>query len=130
MAADPIHQFEIHKIFSLGTIGGHEIAFTNSSLYMVIAVLLIALLLVGVTAGRSLVPGRMQTLAELSYEFVATTIRRTAGSEGIAFFPLVLSRLMFLLVGNICRPIHYTYQITSHIIITVSLALLVFLTVV
>ena len=76
MAADPIHQFEIHKIFSLGTYGGHEIAFTNSSLYMVIAVLLIALLLVGATAGRSLVPGRMQSLAELSYEFVATTIDR------------------------------------------------------
>ena len=51
MAADPIHQFEIHKIFSLGTFGGHEIAFTNSSLYMVIAVLLIALLLVGATSG-------------------------------------------------------------------------------
>src|SRR5438128_1196304 len=86
MAADPIHQFEIHKIFSLGTFGGHEIAFTNSSLYMVIAVLLIALLLVGATSGRSLVPGRMQSLAELSYEFVATTIRSTAGSEGMKLF--------------------------------------------
>jgi F-type H+-transporting ATPase subunit a len=130
MAADPIHQFEIHKIFSLGTYGGHEIAFTNSSLYMVIAVLLIALLLVGATAGRSLVPGRMQSLAELSYEFVATTIRSTAGSEGMKFFPLVFSLFMFILVANIVGLIPYTFTITSHIIITVSLALLVFLTVV
>jgi F-type H+-transporting ATPase subunit a len=130
MAADPIHQFEIHKIFSLGTYGGHEIAFTNSSLYMVIAVLLIALLLVGATAGRSLVPGRMQSLAELSYEFVATTIRSTAGSEGMKFFPLVFSLFMFILVANIVGLIPYTFTITSHIIITVSLAMVVFLTVV
>jgi F-type H+-transporting ATPase subunit a len=130
MAADPIHQFEIHKIFSLGTYGGHEIAFTNSSLYMVIAVLLIALLLVGATAGRSLVPGRMQSLAELSYEFVATTIRSTAGSEGMKFFPLVVSLFMFILVANIVGLIPYTFTITSHIIITVSLAMVVFLTVV
>jgi F-type H+-transporting ATPase subunit a len=130
MAADPIHQFEIHKIFSLGTFGGHEIAFTNSSLYMVIAVLVIALLLVGATSGRSLVPGRMQSLAELSYEFVATTIRSTAGSEGMKFFPLVFSLFMFILVANIVGLIPYTFTITSHIIITVSLALLVFLTVV
>jgi F-type H+-transporting ATPase subunit a len=129
MAADPIHQFEIHKIFSLGTYGGHEIAFTNSSLYMVIAVLLIALLLVGATSGRSLVPGRMQSLAELSYEFVATTIRSTAGSEGMRFFPLVFSLFMFILVANIVGLVPYTFTITSHIIITVSLALLVFLTV-
>jgi F-type H+-transporting ATPase subunit a len=130
MAADPIHQFEIHKIFSLGTFGGHEIAFTNSSLYMVIAVLLIALLLIGATSGRSLVPGRLQSLAELSYEFVATTIRSTAGSEGMKFFPLVFSLFMFILVANIVGLIPYTFTITSHIIITVSLALLVFLTVV
>jgi len=130
MAADPIHQFEIHKIFSLGTFGGHEIAFTNSSLYMVIAVLLIALLLVGATAGRSLVPGRMQSLAELSYEFVATTIRSTAGSEGMKLFPLVFSLFMFILVANIVGLIPYTFTITSHIIITVSLAMVVFLTVV
>src|SRR4051794_5471006 len=129
MAADPIHQFEIHKIFSLGTYGGQEIAFTNSSLYMGIAVLLIALLLVGATARRSLVPGRMQSLAELSYEFVATTIRSTAGTEGMRFFPLVFSLFMFILVANIVGLIPYTFTITSHIIITVSLALLVFLTV-
>jgi F-type H+-transporting ATPase subunit a len=128
--ADPIHQFEINKIFTIGTVGGHEIAFTNSSLFMVIAVGIIGTLLVGMTASRSIVPGRLQSLAELSYEFVATTIRSTAGSEGMRFFPLVFSLFMFILVANIVGLIPYTFTVTSHIIITVSLALLVFFTVV
>src|SRR5690349_5447685 len=128
--ADPIHQFEINKLFTITNIGGHEIAFTNSSLFMVIAVGIIGTLLIGMTASRSIVPGRLQSLAELSYEFVATTIRSTAGSEGMKFFPLVFSLFMFILVANIVGLIPYTFTVTSHIIITVSLALVVFLTVV
>jgi F-type H+-transporting ATPase subunit a len=128
--ADPIHQFEIQKIFTIGHIGGQEIAFTNSSLYMVIAVGVIGMLLIGMTASRSLVPGRLQSLAELSYEFVAQTIRSTAGSEGMRFFPLVFSLFMFILVVNMIGLIPYTFTVTSHIIITIAFALLVFLTVV
>ena len=130
MAADPIHQFEIKKIFTIGHIGGQEIAFTNSSLFMVLSIGAIAALLVGATSSRSLVPGRLQSVAELSYEFVATTIRSTAGSEGMKFFPLVFSLFMFILVANIIGLVPYTFTVTSHIIITVLLALLVFLTVV
>jgi F-type H+-transporting ATPase subunit a len=128
--ADPIHQFEIKKIFTIGHIGGQEIAFTNSSLFMVLSIGVIAALLVGATSSRSLVPGRLQSVAELSYEFVATTIRSTAGSEGMKFFPLVFSLFMFILVANIIGLVPYTFTVTSHIIITVLLALLVFLTVV
>ena len=81
--ADPIHQFEIHKIVTLGHIGGHEIAFTNSALFMVIAVVGICALLVGAQLGRARwCPGRMQSIAELSYEFVADTIDSTAGRRG------------------------------------------------
>jgi F-type H+-transporting ATPase subunit a len=130
MAADPIHQFEINKIFTIGHIGGQEIAFTNSSLFMVLSLGVIAALLVGATSSRSLVPGRLQSVAELSYEFVATTIRSTAGSEGMKFFPLVFSLFMFILVANIIGLVPYTFTVTSHIIITVLLALLVFITVV
>ena len=130
MAADPIHQFQIKKIFTIGHIGGQEIAFTNSSLFMVLSIGVIAALLVGATSSRSLVPGRLQSVAELSYEFVATTIRSTAGSEGMKFFPLVFSLFMFILVANIIGLVPYTFTVTSHIIITVLLALLVFLTVV
>ena len=128
--ADPIHQFEIQKIVSLGQIGGHEIAFTNSALFMAIAVGGIAALLVGASAQRALVPGRMQSLAELSYEFVANTIESTAGEEGMRFFPLVLSLFMFILVANVVGLIPYTFTVTSHIIITAALALTVFLTVI
>jgi F-type H+-transporting ATPase subunit a len=130
MAADPIHQFQISKIFTLGHIGGQEIAFTNSALFMLVAVGIIATLLVGMTASRGIVPGRLQSLAELSYEFVATTIRSTAGHEGMKFFPLVFTIFMFTTVANMIGLIPFAFTVTSHIIITVSLAVLVFLTVV
>jgi F-type H+-transporting ATPase subunit a len=127
--ADPIHQFEIHNIATFGHIGGYEIAFTNSALYMAITVVGIwALLMVGSSA-RALVPGRMQSIAELSYEFVANTIESTAGKEGMKFFPLVFTLFMFILVANIIGLIPYTFTVTSHIIITAALALLVFVTV-
>src|SRR3954468_7371164 len=130
MAADPIQQFQINNIVTTGHVGGHEIAFTNSSLFMVIIVGITATLLIGMTSSRSLVPGRLQSLAELSYEFIATTIRSTAGSEGMKFFPLVFSIFMFTLIANMIGLIPYAFTVTSHIIITVALALLVFLTVV
>ena len=126
---DPIHQFEIHKIATLGHIGGHEIAFTNSALFMAITVVGIWALLVGGSSARALVPGRMQSIAELSYEFVADTINNTAGKEGMKFFPLVFTLFMFILVANIIGLIPYTFTVTSHIIITVMLAMMVFLTV-
>ena len=126
---DPIHQFNIEKIFTIGHIGNQEIAFTNSSAYMFISVALISLLMIGGVAGRQLVPGRFQSMAELSYEFVANTIRSSAGSEGMKFFPLVFSLFMFIMVSNMIGIIPYTFTVASHIIVTASLALLVFFTV-
>jgi F-type H+-transporting ATPase subunit a len=124
---DPIHQFNIDKIFTIGHIGNQEIAFTNSSAYMFGSVALISLLMIG--AGRQLVPGRFQSIAEISYEFVANTVRSSAGSEGMKFFPLVFSLFMFICVSNMIGIIPYTFTVSSHIIVTVALALLVFLTV-
>lgn len=126
--ADPIHQFQIQKIATLGHIGGHEIAFTNSSLYMVIAVTGIAALMLG--SGRSLVPGRVQSVAEISYEFVADMLRSSAGNAGMKFFPLVFTLFMFILTVNMIGLIPYTFTVTSHIIVTLCLAMTVFLTVV
>ena len=128
--ADPIHQFEIHNLVSLLTIGGTEIHLTNSALFMFVAVGLTALLLLGATAGRRLVPTRMQSMAELSYELVADTIRSTAGEEGMRFFPFVFSLFMFILFSNVIGIVPYTFTVTSHIIITAALALLVFFTVI
>jgi F-type H+-transporting ATPase subunit a len=126
---DPIEQFNIEKLFTIGHIGNQEIAFTNSSAYMFGSVALISLLMIGGSAGRRLVPGRFQSMAELSYEFVANTIRSSAGSEGMKFFPLVFSLFMFIMVSNMIGIIPYTFTVSSHIIVTVALALLVFLTV-
>jgi F-type H+-transporting ATPase subunit a len=128
--ADPIHQFEITKLVTLGHIGGQEIAFTNSALFMAITLVGIWALLVAGSSKRALVPGRMQSIAELSYEFVADTIQSTAGKEGMKFFPFVLTLFMFILVANVIGLVPYTFTVTSHIIITASLALMVFLTVI
>ena len=125
---DPIEQFDLNKIFTIGHIGNHEIAFTNSTAYMLLAVGIIGIAMLG--AGRQLVPGRFQSVVELGYEFVANTIRTSAGSEGMRFFPLVFSLFMFILISNIVGIIPYTFTVSSHIIVTFSLALLVFLTVI
>ncbi len=127
--ADPIHQFEIKKIAVLGHVGGHEIAFTNSALFMLIAVAGISLLVIGATSKRAIVPGRMQSVAELTYEFVADMLRSSAGKEGMKFFPLVFCLFTFILFANMIGLIPGTFTVTSHIIITVMMAMLVFLTV-
>jgi F-type H+-transporting ATPase subunit a len=127
MKIDPIHQFNIEPIFTLGHIGKHTIAITNSTVYMFVAVGIIGLLMLA--SGRQLVPGRMQSIAEITYEFVATMIRSTAGSEGLKFFPLVFTLFMFICVSNLIGIIPYTFTVSSHIIVTAALALLVFFTV-
>ncbi len=130
MTADPIHQFQIANLFTIGRIGSVEIAFTNSALFMLIALVGIALLLLGTTRRRALVPGRLQSLAEISYEFVADMIRTASGPEAMKFFPLVFSLFMFILVANVMGLIPGAFTVTSHIVVTAALALLVFLTVV
>mgnify|MGYP001113886507 CR=1 FL=1 len=125
--ADPVEQFEIHKIFSLGHIGGQEIAFTNSSLFMFICVGAVALLMLG--GSTRLVPTRYQSMAELSYEFVVGMMKESLGEEGMKFFPLVFSIFMFVLMANVIGVIPFTFSVTSHLIVTVALALIVFLTV-
>src|SRR6516164_3723844 len=127
---DPIEQFDIHKIFTIGHIGNQEIAFTNSSAYMFGTVAIISLLMIGGVSQKQLVPGRVQSMAELCYEFVANTIRSTAGREGMRFFPLVFSIFMLVAVSNLIGIIPYTFTISSHIIVTAALALLVFFTVI
>jgi len=125
--ADPIHQFQVVDYFTIGKIGSVNLAFTNSALYMGVAVALTAALMLG--AGRQLVPGRMQSIAELAYEFVADTIQNTIGDGGMRFFPLVFSLFMFILISNMVGLIPYNFTVASHIIITAALALLVFITV-
>src|SRR5262249_34844955 len=122
---DPIHQFEIKNLFPIARIGGAEIAFTNLALFMLVGVLLLLFLILCAPTSPALVRGGLQSVAEMSYEFVAITLRSPAGTEGMKFFPLVFSLFMFILVLNVIGIIPYTFTVTSHIIITVALALLV-----
>src|SRR5256885_4036697 len=94
---------------------------------MFLSVAVIALLMIGGSAGRQLVPGRIQSMAELSYEFVANMIRSNAGAEGMKFFPVIFSLFMFICISNLIGIIPYTFTISSHLIVTAALALLVFL---
>src|SRR5215470_4282320 len=122
---DPIHQFQIKNLFPAVQIGPFNIAFTNSALFMVLSVAAIAIFLLGATRSRGLVPGRLQMAAELFYTFMADALRNAAGPDGMAFFPLVFSLFMFILFANLLGLIpFFGFTVTSHIIITVALALL------
>jgi F-type H+-transporting ATPase subunit a len=129
MTIDPIHQFHLVNLFKIGQIGDHAIYFTSSSAYMLLAVVIISVLMIGGSARAQLVPGRFQSMAEITYEFVATTLRSTAGAEGMKFFPLIFSIFMFICVSNLVGVIPYAFTLSSHIIVTATLALLVFFTV-
>jgi F-type H+-transporting ATPase subunit a len=130
MQVDPIHQFEIKNLVPLATMGGHQFQFTNSALVMFIIVAAVSTLLIGATAPRAVVPGRLQSIAEMSYEFVANTVRSSAGTEGMKFFPFVFTLFMFILFANLIGLIPYSFTVTSQLIVTASLALLVFFIVV
>jgi len=122
----PLHQFEIKELIPLD-IGGVPISFTNSSLFMVIAVVLITIFLVGGMRRGAMVPGRWQSMAELSYEFVANLIKETVGAEGRRYFPIIFTAFMFILFGNMLGMVPYSFTFTSHIIVTFAMAAVVFI---
>ena len=125
MATSPLHQFQIERIVPL-EIGGVDISFTNSSLWMVVATLLATALLMLGMRRRALVPGRLQSVAELLYEFVADMVRDNGGEGACKYMPLVFSIFIFILLGNLIGMVPGTFTFTSHIIVTFGLALAVF----
>lgn len=124
--ANPVEQFKIEPLVPL-EIGGVDVSFTNSSLYMVVAVVLATAFLTLSVKGRALIPGRWQSMAELMYEFVANMIRDNVGTEGRKYFPFIFSLFMFVLFGNLIGMVPYTFTYTSHIIVTFGLAIVIFL---
>ena len=121
---DPIHQFVIQDMIPIH-VGDTNLSFTNSSLFMVLTVAAITTFVVAASAKKSLVPGRLQLSGELAYEFVANMLRSSAGTEGMKFFPFVFSLFAFVLTANLFGMIPYFFTVTSHIIVTVALAVLV-----
>ena len=125
---DPIHQFDLHRIVHINLFGW-DVSFTNSAAFMVLTVLLITAFFVYATRSRSLVPSRLQSVAEISHEFVANMVRESMGKEGVKFFPLVFTLFVFIFVCNMLGMIPGGFTVTSHIVITAALAVMVFLTV-
>jgi F-type H+-transporting ATPase subunit a len=122
----PLHQFEIHKLIPM-EVAGIDISFTNSSLFMVLTTLIISSFFILAMRNRTLVPGRLQGLAESCYQFVATIVKENVGAEGRQYFPFIFSMFMFILVGNLLGMLPYSFTITSHIIVTFALAIVIFL---
>lgn len=126
--ADPLHQFVVQDIVPL-EIAGVDISFTNSSLWMVIAGVVSTLFLTMAMRKPALVPGRLQVMAEMLYGFIANMIRDNVGTKGMQYFPLIFTLFIVVLMGNLLGLIPYSFTYTGQLIVTVSLALVIFLTV-
>jgi F-type H+-transporting ATPase subunit a len=121
----PLAQFEIKKLVDIN-IAGIDASFTNSSLFMVLTVATVTLFLVGGMRKSALVPGRWQSMAELSYVFIANMLKDTVGSEGRPYFPFIFTIFMFVLVGNMWGMMPYSFTFTSHIAVTFAMAFFIF----
>ncbi len=124
--ANPIEQFTIRPLVEIN-LGGLDATFTNAGAFMILTVLTVTMFLTLSMRGRALVPGRWQSMAELSYEFIAGLLRDNVGSEGRRFFPFIFTLFMFILFANMLGLMPYSFTITSHIIVTFILAIVVFI---
>ena len=121
----PVEQFEIKRFIEFSA-GGYDISFTNSSLFMLLAMVVGGTFLTVAMSKREMVPGRLQGAAEMMYEFVADMVRSNVGNDGRAYFPFVFTLFVFLLFGNMLGLIPYSYTFTSQIIVTFAMAAFVF----
>jgi F-type H+-transporting ATPase subunit a len=122
----PLEQFQIKRFVPI-EVGGIDASFTNSALWMVLAVLVTSALMILAMNRRALVPGRWQSIAELSFEFVAGMVRDNVGDEGKKYFPFVFTLFMFILGANLLGMVPYSFTPTSHIIVTFAMAFVVFI---
>jgi F-type H+-transporting ATPase subunit a len=122
----PLAQFEIKRWVPI-EFGNLDISFTNSSTFMVLTVVVTSAFLILGMRRNALVPGRWQSLVELLYIFIANLLKDTVGSEGRPYFPFIFTVFMFVLVGNLFGMIPYSFTFTSHIVVTFTMALIVFI---
>ena len=123
---DPLHQFEIVRYLDV-RVEGLDFSFTNSSLWMALAVAASYFLIMAGTRQHAMVPGRLQSVVEMLYEFVAGIVRESAGKEAMRFFPLIFTLFIFILIGNMLGMIPGSFTFTSHIIVTFFMAVAVFI---
>ncbi|MFZ4120674.1 MAG: F0F1 ATP synthase subunit A [Caulobacterales bacterium] len=124
--SDPMHQFQLKKLFELQLPNGIDVSFTNSSLWMAAAVAIIAALLWFGTSGARLIPSRVQSVVELFYTFVRDMVKSIIGEDGLPYFPIVFTLFAFILTCNLIGMFPYAFTVTSHISVTIALGLLVF----
>ena len=127
MAANkgPLHQFEIASIYDLN-FKGIDISLTNSALSMIISVLIATIIFYLGSYKNPNIPGRLQILVEMSYDFIANMVRDNVGNRGKVFFPFIFTLFLFILFGNILGMVPYNFTYTSHIIVTFGLAGFIF----
>ncbi len=123
---DPLHQFQIRPVVPIH-IGGYDLSFTNSALWMLVSVGIIAAFTIFSMRGRAMVPGRWQSSVEIFYEFIANMVRDNTGPDARRFFPLVFTLFMFIFFANMIGLFPYAFTVTSHIIVTFALAGAIFL---
>ena len=127
MAANPMHQFTVYKIGPKIEIMGIDLSFTNASLFMLISGVLILLLLTFGTNEKKLIPSKVQLLSETLYNFIAKMISDTAGKKAKPYFPFIFSLFVFILFCNMLGMLPYSFTVTSHIIVTLTFALFIFI---
>ena len=124
--ASPVEQFKLKSLVPF-ELGGVDLSYTTSSLWMTITVVGVTVLLTLSMRGGRLVPGRWQSMAEMSYEFIANMIRENVGAEGRKYFPFIFTLFMFILVGNLVGMVPFAYTFTSQIIVTFAMAATIFI---
>ncbi len=122
--ANPMHQFEVHRIGPKIEISGIDLSFTNSSFFMFMSSILITLFLLFGTREKKLIPGKIQLISEMLYNFIAKMISDTAGSKAKPYFPFIFSLFVFILFCNMVGMLPYSFTVTSHIIVTLTFAIL------
>ena len=129
MASNPMQQFTVKRIGPEINIAGVDLSFTNASLFMVISATVIILFLFLGSKEKKIIPNKLQLIAEMSYTFVAKMISDTAGSKARPYFPFIFSLFMFVLFCNMVGMLPYSFTVTSHIIVTLIMALFIFIAV-
>ena len=129
MATNPMHQFNVYKIGPEIKINGIDLSFTNASLFMLISAISISIFLLLGTKDKKIIPGKFQLLSEMLYNFISKMISDTAGKKAKPYFPFIFSLFIFVLFCNMVGMLPYSFTVTSHIIVTLVMALFIFISV-
>ena len=127
MTTNPMHQIHVYRIGPEINVAGVDLSFTNASLFMLISAILISILLLFSTREKKLIPSKIQLISEILYNFIAKMISDTAGKKAKPYFPFIFSLFIFILFCNMVGMLPYSFTVTSHIIVTLTFAIFIFI---